>query len=125
MRHACVFRYKTREIAYALGSLSHLSAARARDGLLRQQSRGLPMKKLTLRRPRSRDLWINPKSNLRGVNGNRAWENEGNITPSTGSRFLELADIALGLRKPLPKKRKAAAAGVGTHDIDKKGEPYR
>src|SRR5215510_8397307 len=105
MRHAYAFRYKTREIAYALGSLSHLSAARARDGLLRQQSRGLPMKKLTLRRPRSRDLWINPKSNLRGVDGNRAWENEGNITPSAGSRMLELADIALGNIKPQKRRR--------------------
>jgi len=73
----------------------------------------------------AKELWINPKSNLCGGDRNRAWENEGNITPSTGSRFLELADIALGLTKPLPKKRKAAAAGVGTHDIDKKGEPYR
>jgi len=83
------------------------------------------MKKPIPRRRRSRDLWINPKSNLRGVDGNRTWENEGNITPSTGSRMLELADIALGLRKPSPNKRKAAAAGVGTHDIDKKRGPYR
>ena len=56
------------------------------------------------------DLWIAPKSNLKGDNGDRAW-NDRMATP-TGSRLLELADIALGLKKPeLPKKRRAAATG--------------
>lgn len=59
---------------------------------------------------RAKDLWINPRSNLRGPDGDRAWQNEGNISPSTGSRLLELADMALGLKKPLPKKKKVAAA---------------
>jgi len=55
------------------------------------------------------DLWIAPKSNLKGENGDRAWNDRG-VTP-TGSRLLELADIALGLKKPEPaRKRRAAAA---------------
>jgi hypothetical protein len=61
------------------------------------------------------DLWIAPKSNLKGDNGDRAW-NDRTGAP-TGSRLLELADIALGLKKPEPfKKRRAAAAG---NDIQK------
>ena len=61
-----------------------------------------------------KDLWINPRSNLRGPEGNRAWDNQGNISPSSGSRFLELADIALGIKKPLQRKKKANAAAAGT-----------
>ena len=59
-----------------------------------------------------KDLWINPRSNIRGPEGNRAWDNQGNISPNSGARFLELADIALGLKKPAHKKKKAAAAGA-------------
>lgn len=59
------------------------------------------------------DLWIAPKSNLKGENGDRAW-NDRNNAP-TGSRLLELADIALGLKKPEPlkKRRSASASGNG------------
>jgi len=64
----------------------------------------------------AKDLWINPRSNLRGPDGDRAWQNEGNISPSTGSRLLELADMALGLKKPLPKKKKVAAAAHNRTD---------
>src|SRR5437764_11632539 len=71
----------------------------------------------------SKDLWINPNSNLRGPDGNRAW-NQGNINPKSGARFLELAAIALGLKKPEPKKKKAAAAVAGAHHIGSKTEPY-
>lgn len=56
----------------------------------------------------SKDLWINPRRNMRGTDGNRAWDNHGNITSSTGARFLELADIALGQKKPSHKKKKTA-----------------
>jgi len=76
------------------------------------------------RLPRSavaKDLWTSPRSNLRGPDGNRAWDNQGNTSPNNGARFLELADIALGLKKPTPKKKKAAAAG--THDTTGKAEP--
>jgi len=60
------------------------------------------------------DLWIAPKSNLKGENGDRAWNDRG-ATP-TGSRLLELADIALGLKKPEPaRKRRAAAAAAGSN----------
>lgn len=64
----------------------------------------------------AKDLWINPRSNIRGPDGNRAWENEGNISPNSGARFLELADIALGLKKPALKKKKASAAGTTSND---------
>jgi len=70
-----------------------------------------------------KDLWVNPKSNIRGPDGNRAWDNAGNISPNSGSRFLELADIALGLKKPIARKKKAAAAGAGRHSAEKTG-PY-
>lgn len=70
----------------------------------------------------SKDLWVNPRSNIRGPDGNRAWDNSGNISPNSGARFLELADVALGLKKPAPKKKKAAAAG--THTTLEKTEPY-
>ena len=69
------------------------------------------------------DLWINPRSNPRGPDGNRAWNSEGNITSRSGARFLELADIALGLKKSAPKKKKAAA-GSETHDTEIKTDPY-
>ena len=69
-------------------------------------------KKIALAKPTARkDLWINPRSNLRGPDGDRAWDNEGNISPSSGARFLDLADVALGLKKPPPHKKKAAARG--------------
>ena len=59
------------------------------------------------------DLWVAPKSNLKGDNGDRAWNDR--MGAPTGSRLLELADIALGLKKPEPaKKRRSAAAGGST-----------
>lgn len=61
----------------------------------------------------AKDLWINPRSNIKGPDGDRAWDNQGNISPNSGAKFLELADIALGLKKPTtPRKKKAAAAGA-------------
>lgn len=72
---------------------------------------------------RASDLWINPRSNLRGPDGNRAWNREGNISPQSGTRFLELADIALGIKKPAQKK-KAFAAGAKIHGASQKTEPY-
>lgn len=59
---------------------------------------------------RDRDLWVNPSRNFRGIDGDRAWNNNGNITPGSGARFLELADVALGLKKP-EKKRKRSVTG--------------
>lgn len=71
----------------------------------------------------SKDLWINPRSNIKGPNGNRAWDYRGNITPSSGTRFLELADIALGLKRSAPRK-KVAAAAASAHGTGAKTEPY-
>lgn len=76
----------------------------------------MPAKKKNSRNPAinldAEDLWIAPKSNLKGENGDRAW-NDRSGTP-TGSRLLELADIALGLKKPdPPKKRRSASASAG------------
>lgn len=71
----------------------------------------------------SKDLWINPRSNTRGADGNGTRDNKGNITPTNGARFLELADIALGNKKPTPKKKKGA--GGDAHHTGKKTEPYR
>ena len=59
------------------------------------------------------DLWIAPKSNLKGDAGDRAWNDR--YTIPTGSRLLELADIALGLKTPEPpKKRRSAAVANGS-----------
>ena len=61
---------------------------------------------------KAEDLWIAPKSNLKGDSGDRAW-NDRMATP-TGSRLLELADIAMGHKKPEPpKKRRPPASGPG------------
>jgi len=62
-------------------------------------------------------LWIAQRYSLKGPTGERAWENRPGGPPST-NRFLKLADIALGLKKPRPKKRK-----VGVKETSKK-EPY-
>jgi hypothetical protein len=64
-------------------------------------------------------LWIAPRYSLKGPTGERAWENRPGGPPNSG-RLLELADIALGLKKPQPKQLKAPA---GTHVISKK-DPY-
>ena len=79
----------------------------------------MPSKKKNANRPKSaakinveaQDLWIAPKSNLKGDSGDRAW-NDRRAIP-TGSRLLELADIALGLKKPDPPKKRRSAAATG------------
>ena len=40
-------------------------------------------------------LWVAPRYSLKGPAGERAWENRVGGAPSN-SRFLELADIAMG-----------------------------
>jgi len=55
------------------------------------------------------DLWIAPKSNLKGNDGDRAWNDR--MAAPTGSRLLELADIALGLKKPEPSRKRRASTG--------------
>ena len=63
-------------------------------------------------------LWVAPRYSLKGPAGERAWENRIGGPPNA-SRILELADIALGIKKPEhPKKRTTQ-----THQTDKT-EPY-
>jgi len=69
--------------------------------------------------PEPAGLWIAQKHSFKGPRGDRAWENRPGGIPSH-SRYLELADIALGLKKP--KKKKPASAP--THDSAVKTEPY-
>lgn len=68
----------------------------------------------------SKDLWIAPRYSLKGPAGERAWENRPGGAPNS-SRFLELADIALGIKKPAVKKKKTAASA---HQTAAKTEPY-
>lgn len=66
----------------------------------------------------SDELWVSPRYNLKGPAGERAWENRLGGVPSN-SRYLELADIAMGVKKPENiKKRKSQ-----THQTNKT-EPY-
>lgn len=58
----------------------------------------------------SSELWIAPRFNLKGADGERAWDHRYTGDPS-GSRFLELADIALGLRKETRKRRPTSHPG--------------
>ncbi|HEX4606312.1 MAG TPA: hypothetical protein VH724_20085 [Candidatus Angelobacter sp.] len=68
----------------------------------------------------SKDLWIAPRYSLKGPAGERAWENRPGGAPNS-SRFLELADIALGVKKPMGRKKRASP--VSAHQTGKT-EPY-
>jgi hypothetical protein len=68
----------------------------------------------------SKDLWISPRFSLKGQNGDRAWDHRQVGNPGS-ARFLELADIALGTRKPEPPKK--APTRISTH-VTEKPEPY-
>jgi hypothetical protein len=72
-----------------------------------------PRKKTTPKPPpevTADDLWIAPKSNLKWADGDRAWNDR--LASPTGSRLLELADIALGLKKPEPAKKRRSASSA-------------
>jgi hypothetical protein len=68
-----------------------------------------------------KDLWIAPRYSLKGPAGERAWENRPGGVPNS-SRFLELADIALGIKKAGPQKKKLGMPH-STHERQKT-EPY-
>lgn len=68
----------------------------------------------------SKDLWISPTLNLRGRHGDRAWDRSGNLPPGAGMRLLELADIALGLKKPAHQRNHGNSQARQTT----KNEPY-
>jgi hypothetical protein len=78
-----------------------------------KKSRGTQNKKLV-----EDELWIAPRYSLKGAQGERAWENRPGGPPNS-QRMLEMADIALGLKKPAPKKKPHGT----THQHIKK-EPY-
>jgi hypothetical protein len=65
-------------------------------------------------------LWIAESYSLKGPTGDRAWENRRGGIPSN-NKYLELADIALGVKKSDPKVAKGSFKG--THVTVKK-EPY-
>ena len=87
------------------------------NGLL---SKDLLSKDLLSKDLQSKDLWIADRYSLKGPAGERAWENRPGGVPNN-SRFLELADIALGLKKSDHPKNKASL--TSTHDTAKT-EPY-
>lgn len=64
-------------------------------------------------------LWVSPKSPLKGPTGERAWENRPGGIPNS-ARFLELADLALGVKKPEPHKKRSS---ISTH-LTVKTDPY-
>lgn len=66
----------------------------------------------------SKGLWIAPRYSLKGPAGERAWENRVGGAPNS-SRYLELADIALGVKKPVARKKRTTS----THQTSKT-EPY-
>jgi hypothetical protein len=69
----------------------------------------------------SKDLWISPRFALKGQNGDeRVWGQRENGSPGS-ARFLELADIAMGLKKPEPRKKRSN--GASAH-VTAKTEPY-
>lgn len=68
----------------------------------------------------SKDLWISPRFSLKGENGERAWDHRQAGYPGS-ARFLELADIALGVKKPEARKKKNSSASAHVTD---KTEPY-
>jgi hypothetical protein len=80
---------------------------------------GKKIKRQSNQMPVEDELWIAPQYSLKGANGDRAWENRPGGPPN-GQRMLELADIALGLKKPEPKKR---PQGDRPHQL-MKTEPY-
>jgi hypothetical protein len=85
------------------------------------------MKKHKTEKPRNgrgdkstNQLWVNPRSNLKAEN---RW-GERNVSPSTGARFLELADIALGVKPQHYPKKKTATTAVGAEHTFRKTGPY-
>src|SRR5579864_3596150 len=54
--------------------------------------------------PATGGLWIAPRNSPKSATGGRGWENRPSDAPSN-NRFLELADVALGLEQPILKKR--------------------
>jgi len=74
-------------------------------------SQGVKKAKTSKRSSPKDELWIAPSHSLKWAAPKVGWElRPGESSPS--SRFLELSDIALGAKRPEPKKVKAAGAGA-------------
>lgn len=69
----------------------------------------------------SKGMWINPRSNLKR-GSEAAWDKHSPL--STNARLIELADIALGLKKPQQRRKAVAATAGATHEAGSKKEPY-
>jgi hypothetical protein len=72
------------------------------------------------------DVWINPKSNLSPGRRDQALDTRFGDTrfgDKTSSRFLELADVALGLKPELRRKR-SGGTGNTREIMPGKPEPY-
>jgi hypothetical protein len=69
----------------------------------------------------SKELWISPRFSLKTEGVQRAWGNRETGNNPGSARFLELADIALGLKKPEIRKKRATSASA---HITAKTEPY-
>jgi hypothetical protein len=67
-----------------------------------------------------KDMWVRPSSNFRRQQTRAIREN---ISPTSGQRFLELADVALGTRKSSQQKKKAKPAVAATL-LKRKTSPY-
>ena len=55
----------------------------------------------------SKELWISPRFTLKGQSGDRAWDHRQIASPGS-ARFLELADVALGVKKHENRRKKSA-----------------
>jgi hypothetical protein len=73
----------------------------------------------TLSTTLQKELWVRPNSNLR----QQARRGDANITPMSGQRFLELADVALGMKKIAPPRKKPKSVPAATH-LKRKTAPY-
>jgi len=68
------------------------------------------------------DVWINPKSNLSQGRKDQALDT--GFGDKTSSRFLELADVALGLKKPELRRKKPGIAGSTRETAPGKLKPH-
>ncbi len=55
----------------------------------------------------SKELWISPRFTLKGQSGDRAWDHRQIASPGS-ARFLELADVALGVKKHEGRRKKGS-----------------
>lgn len=79
------------------------------------------IKKRSTQNVKPTDLWVASHYSLKGPLGERAWENRLGGPPSQ-SRYLELADIALGIKKAESEKPNSDIKHTAL--ASKKTEPY-